>query len=166
MAELVARYPKRFPAFIAALPMNNPAAAEKELDRACGELGALGVQMYSNVAGKPLDLPEFQPLFDELARRDRAMWMHPMRDGDFSDYATENRSKYEIWWTFGWPYETSVAMARMVFSGLFDRYPGPEDHHAPHGRDDSVLRGPGRATAGTSWASALPTKTTSLCGAP
>jgi len=123
MAELVARYPARFPAFIAALPMNNPAAAEKELDRACGQLGALGVQMYSNVAGKPLDFPEFQPLFDELARRNRAMWLHPMRDGDFSDYATEQRSKYEIWWTFGWPYETSVAMARLVFSGLFDRHP-------------------------------------------
>ena len=29
----------------------------------------------------------------------------------------------EIWWTFGWPYETSVAMARMVFAGLFDRFP-------------------------------------------
>ena len=34
------------------------------------------------------------------------------------------KSKYEIWWTFGWPYETSSFMARMVFSGLFDRHPG------------------------------------------
>lgn len=123
MAELVNRYPERFPGFAAALPMNNPRGAEKELERAVTQLGALGVQLYSNAAGKPLDAPEFQPLFDELARRDRAIWLHPARAGNFPDYLTEERSKYEIWWTFGWPYETSVAMARMVFSGLFDRHP-------------------------------------------
>jgi aminocarboxymuconate-semialdehyde decarboxylase len=32
-------------------------------------------------------------------------------------------SKFEIWWAFGWPYESSAAMARLVFSGLFDRHP-------------------------------------------
>ncbi len=123
MAELVERYPARFPAFVAALPMNNPDASLQELDRSITELGALGVQLYSNAAGKPLDAPEFAPLFDELARRDRAIWLHPARSGNFSDYLTEDRSQYEIWWTFGWPYETSVAMARLVFSGLFDRHP-------------------------------------------
>ena len=123
MADLVRRYPDRFPGFVAALPMNNPEAAQKELQRALNDLGALGVQMYSNAAGKPLDEPEFEPLFAELARQDRAVWLHPTRDGNFPDYKTEARSKYEIWWTFGWPYETSVAMSRMVFSGLFDRHP-------------------------------------------
>jgi predicted TIM-barrel fold metal-dependent hydrolase len=123
MAELVAKHPDRFPAFVAALPMNNPDAAAKELDRSLGQLGAVGVQMYSNVAGKPLDLPEFLPIFDELVRRDRPIWLHPARAGNFPDYLTEQRSKYEIWWTFGWPYETSVAMARLVFSGMFDRHP-------------------------------------------
>jgi predicted TIM-barrel fold metal-dependent hydrolase len=123
MAELVSRYPDRFPAFVAALSMNHPDAAAKELDRALTDLGALGVQLYSNAAGKPLDAPEFAPLFDELARRDKAIWLHPARAGNFPDYLTEERSKYEIWWTFGWPYETSVAMARLVFSGLFDRHP-------------------------------------------
>jgi predicted TIM-barrel fold metal-dependent hydrolase len=123
MAELVARYPARFPGFAAALPMNHPDAAAKELDRALSELGTLGVQMYSNAAGKPLDAPEFAPLFHELARCDRAIWLHPARAGNFPDYLTEQRSLYEIWWTFGWPYETSVAMARLVFSGLFDRHP-------------------------------------------
>jgi len=123
MAELVEQHRDRFPAFVAALPMNNPDAAAKELERALDQLGAVGVQMYSNVAGKALDAPEFLPLFDELARRDRAIWLHPARGGNFSDYATEQRSKYEIWWTFGWPYETSAAMARLVFSGMFDRHP-------------------------------------------
>ena len=124
MAELVTRYPELFPGFVAALPMNNPAAAEKEVERAITQLGALGVQLYSNAAGKPLDSREFLPLFDELARLDRAVWLHPTRTANFSDYVTEEKSKYEIWWTFGWPYETSVAMARLVFSGLFDRHPG------------------------------------------
>jgi len=79
--------------------------------------------MYTNVAGKPLDLPEFLPLFDEAARRDLPIWIHPARSADFSDYRSEDKSKYEIWWTFGWPYETSAAMSRIVFSGLFDRLP-------------------------------------------
>ncbi|MBZ5605310.1 MAG: amidohydrolase [Acidobacteriia bacterium] len=123
MAELVAHHRDRFPAFVAALPMNDPDAAMKELDRALTHLGAVGVQLYTNVAGKPLDAPEFQPIFDELAKRDRAILLHPARAGNFPDYLTEERSKYEIWWTFGWPYETSAAMARLVFSGLFDRHP-------------------------------------------
>ena len=123
MAEMVAHHRDRFPAFVAALPMNHPDAAVKELDRALTQLGAIGVQLYSNAAGKPLDAPEFQPIFDELAKRDRAVWLHPARAGNFPDYLTEQRSQYEIWWTFGWPYETSVAMSRLVFSGLFDRHP-------------------------------------------
>src|SRR6266704_837412 len=122
MAELVDRYPGRFPGFVASLPMNHPDAVEKELERAAG-LGARGVQLYSNVAGKPLDSEEFLPLFAELARRDLVIWLHPARGADFPDYPGEDRSKYEIWWTFGWPYETSAAMARLVFSGLFDRHP-------------------------------------------
>ena len=40
-----------------------------------------------------------------------------------ADYPTEEKSKYEIWWTFGWPYETSAAMARLVFSGIMDQFP-------------------------------------------
>jgi predicted TIM-barrel fold metal-dependent hydrolase len=40
------------------------------------------------------------------------------------DYAAEEKSRFEMWWCFGWPYETSVAMARLVFSGVFDRHPG------------------------------------------
>jgi aminocarboxymuconate-semialdehyde decarboxylase len=49
--------------------------------------------------------------------------MHPTRPQKFADYPTEQSSKYDIWWVFGWPYETSAAMARMVFSGFFDRWP-------------------------------------------
>jgi hypothetical protein len=55
---------------------------------------------------------------------DLPVWLHPYRGAGISDYASETKSKFEIWWTFGWPYETSVAMARLVFSGIFDRHPG------------------------------------------
>ncbi len=123
MAELVRKYPDRFPTFVAGLPMNNPDACVKEALRAVNELGAAGVQIYTNVNGAPLDGGEYLPLFDELAKREIGIWMHPTRGAEMPDYRTEERSKYEIWWTFGWPYETSVAMSRFVFTGLFDRLP-------------------------------------------
>ena len=123
MAELVQKYPDRFPGFVASLALNNVDAAMKEMDRAMNQLGAKGVQIFTNIAGKPIDLPEFQPLFDEIGRRDIIIWLHPARAANFPDYLEEKRSKYEIWWTFGWPYETSAAMARIVFSKWFDRFP-------------------------------------------
>jgi uncharacterized protein len=122
MAEIVERHPDRFPAFVASLPMNNPEAALGEIDRALDALGATGVQMFSNVAGRPLDAPEFQPLFARLAERRLPIWLHPARPA-LADYAGEPRSKYDLWWAFGWPYDTTLAMGRLVFSGLFDRHP-------------------------------------------
>jgi aminocarboxymuconate-semialdehyde decarboxylase len=124
MAEIVAKHPDRFPGFVASLPMNNPDAAVAEIDRAIDALGATGVQIYTNVAGRPLDLPEYRPIFARMAERDLPIWMHPARPAGFADYAGEARSKFDIWWAFGWPYETSAAMARLVFSGIFDRHPG------------------------------------------
>src|SRR5207244_10726235 len=53
MAEIVSRHPERFPAFVASLPMNNPDAAVREIDRAIDDLQATGVQIYTNVAGRP-----------------------------------------------------------------------------------------------------------------
>ena len=122
LAELVQKH-DRFLGFGAALPMNNCDAALKEMERSLDELGAFGVQLYSNAAGKPLDAPEFLPIFHEAARRDIPIWIHPARGADFSDYQTESKSLYEILWTFGWPYETSVAMSRLVFAVYFDRFP-------------------------------------------
>jgi predicted TIM-barrel fold metal-dependent hydrolase len=124
MAEIVEAHPGRFPGFVASLPMNNPAAAVAEIDRAIDQLGATGVQIFTNVAGRPLDLPEYQPIFARMAARDLPIWMHPARPATAADYPGEPRSRYDLWWAFGWPYETSVAMGRLVFSGLFDRHPG------------------------------------------
>ena len=123
MAELVGRYPDRFPGFIASLPMNDPDATMREIDRAIVDLRARGIQIFTNVCGKPIVEPEYLPLFEMMARHDLPIWLHPFRDASYPDYPTEQRSLYEIWWTFGWPYETSVAMSRIVFAGLFDRFP-------------------------------------------
>ena len=132
MAELCAKYPDRFPGFIGTAPMGDPAAAVEEARRAIEDLGAVGMQIFTNVSGKPLDLAEFEPFFEYMAGSGKAVWLHPARGEKSADYATESRSEYEIWWTFGWPYETSVAMARLVFAGLFDRHPGLRvlTHHA------------------------------------
>jgi aminocarboxymuconate-semialdehyde decarboxylase len=123
MAELVAKHRDRFPAFIASLPMNDPEGLLEEAQRAIGDLHAVGVQVFTNVLGAPLTGPETLPLFELMAKLDLPIWLHPARGADFPDYQKEKKSHYEIWWTFGWPYETSVAMAHMVFEGLFDRFP-------------------------------------------
>jgi uncharacterized protein len=123
LSDLVSRHPDRFIAFAASLPLNNVDASLREMERAIDQLGAKGVMIYTNVAGKPLDAPEFQPLFDEAARRDVPVWLHPARGASMPDYKAEDTSAYEIWWALGWPYETGAAMARLVFSGAFDRNP-------------------------------------------
>ena len=124
MAEMCAKWPKEFPAFIASLPMNNVPAALEEMDRAIVKLGARGVQICTSVAGRPLDDPEFFPVFERVtSHHDLPIWMHPARPASRADYAGEPRSKYEIWQVLGWPFETSIAMARMVFSGFFMKLP-------------------------------------------
>jgi len=123
MADLVARRPDRFPGFVASLGLNNVSAALAEMRRAIEELGAIGIQLFTNVGGRPLDEPEFWPVFEAIAQYDLPIWLHPTRGAGCADYSGERKSKYEIWWTFGWPYETSAAMARLVFGGVMDQFP-------------------------------------------
>ncbi len=123
MADVVRAHPDRFPGFIASLPLNYPDESVVELERAVQQLGALGVQLFSNVNGLPLDAPRFWPLFEAADRLRCPILLHPARGAGFADYPSETKSKYEIWWTFGWPFETSAAMQRLVFSRLFDRLP-------------------------------------------
>lgn len=123
LAELVAKHPDRFPAFVAAVALNNVAGAVKEATRAVTELGAKGIQIHTNMCGRPLDDPEFLPIFDAAAALGVPIWLHPTRSAAMTDYAAEEKSRFEMWWCFGWPYETSIAMSRLVFSGLFDRHP-------------------------------------------
>jgi uncharacterized protein len=124
MAELVAKYPDRFAAAVACLPMNDIDEALKETDRALGELNFKGVQIFSTVNGKPLDAPEFMPLYEKMTEYDLPIWIHPAKDKNIPDYSGEAESKYNLNVMLGWPYETSLAMARLVFSGTLEQYPG------------------------------------------
>jgi len=80
MAAICARWPRKFPAFVASLPMNNVPAALEEMDRAMTRLGARGVQVLTSVNGRPLDEPEFFPVFERVTQHhDLPVWMHPAR---------------------------------------------------------------------------------------
>src|SRR3954454_9311529 len=122
-AELCRRYPERFPTFIASLPLNTIEGTLREIDRAVGDLGAKGIQVFTNVAGKPLSAPEYRPIFARMVHHDLPVWIHPMRGPQFADYATEQSSQDEVWFTFGWPYETTACMTRLIYSALFDELP-------------------------------------------
>jgi predicted TIM-barrel fold metal-dependent hydrolase len=123
LASVCRKYPKLFPTFTASMPANNVDASIREAERAITTLGARGIQLFTNIAGKPLSNPEFLPLFQYISEQDLPIWIHPMRGPHFSDYATEDHSENEIWFTFGWPYETSACVTRLIFSGLFDKLP-------------------------------------------
>lgn len=124
MAELVARHPDRFVGFAAALPLNDVPAAIEELGRAVSGLGALGGQLFTNVLGRPLDDPAFEPLLARFEELGRAIWLHPTRDASWPDYPAEERSDFGLWWSLGWPYETAAALSRLVYSGCVERHPG------------------------------------------
>jgi aminocarboxymuconate-semialdehyde decarboxylase len=124
MAQIRDAHPDRFPAFVASLPMNNVAAALDEMDRTVGKLGARGIQVLTNVNGRPLDHADFFPIFERAAQRyDVPVWLHPYRPPSAADYPSESFSEYEVWVVLGWPHESSVAMARLVFAEMFDRLP-------------------------------------------
>ena len=123
MAELVAKYPDRFIGAVGSLPMNHVDGALKELDRVINVLKLQGIQIYTNVNGKPIDRPEFIPIYQMAARSNLPIWLHPCRESDIPDYPTESRSRYFMNSIFGWPHETSLAMGRLVFSGILEDYP-------------------------------------------
>ena len=120
--EICAKHHDHFPGWVAQGALGAPDAGVREAERAIKN-GALGVQIYTNVAGRPLDDPAFEPFFAAMEKLDKPIWLHPARGANFADYASEKKSKYEIWWAFGWSYETAAAMARLVFSRIMDKYP-------------------------------------------
>jgi uncharacterized protein len=122
-AEICAKHHDHFPGFVAQVSLAAPDAGVREAERAIKELGALGVQIYTNVAGKPIDLPEYEGFWAKMNELGKPIWLHPARGADFSDYpGFEKKSLYEIWWALGWSYETGCAMARLVFSKTLDKY--------------------------------------------
>src|SRR5260370_896741 len=87
------------------------------------DMGARGGQVFTKVAGKPLDRPEYEQFWAKMAELGKPVWLHPARGAEMPDYLDEKKSLYEIWWAFGWSYETATAMARLVFSKTIDKNP-------------------------------------------
>ena len=82
------------------------------------------MQIYTNVLGKPIDLPEFRPFWKKMNELGKPIWIHPARGAETPDYPLfEKKSLYEIWWTLGWSYETACAMTRLVYSKIMDDFP-------------------------------------------
>ncbi len=123
LAGLCAKHPDRFAGWVGGLPMNAPDAAVKEAERILVHGGASGLQIHTNVNGHCLDEPQFFPIFEVAAKSGKPVLLHPARNANFPDFAAETRSKYEIWVIFGWPYETSATMARLIFSGVTTKLP-------------------------------------------
>ncbi len=124
MAELVSRHPERFAAGIATLPLNDPEAAVAEAERAVKDLRLRAVEFYSDIDGKPLDAPEFMPVYEKMVELDRPIFIHPLREMTTPDYEGESISKYRVWTKLGWPYATALAMTRLVYGGVMEKLPG------------------------------------------
>lgn len=123
MAELVLKYPDRFVAATAVLPLNYMGETLKELDRAVKQLKLRGVLIRHPADEKPLDSPDFMPLYEKMSQYDLPIFLHPAREIQFADYPTLGKSNYDIFRTFGLPYETTATMSHLVFSGVLERFP-------------------------------------------
>jgi aminocarboxymuconate-semialdehyde decarboxylase len=116
-AELIAQHPKRFKGF-ASIPMDAPDEALKELHRAIDSLKLNGVILLSNIGGKPLTAPEYRPFFEEANRMKLCIFLHPMLPAN-SDAFRE----YVLGPIIGFPFDTSLAVARMCYDGMFEELP-------------------------------------------
>jgi predicted TIM-barrel fold metal-dependent hydrolase len=134
LAALVSKYPDRFVGAVACLPMNDVDAALREAERALDELGFRGVEIFTDLDGKPVDAPEFMPLYEMMEARELPILLHPRGTSstpDYPGYKEESKSRYLAFTHFGWPHASSVAMARLAF-GVFPTYPDLKvlTHHA------------------------------------
>ena len=91
LKELCDKYPDQFAGFVAEVPLTAPDAGARESERAIKELGACGVQIVTNVNGKPLDRPEFVPFFEKMNALKMPVWVHPTRTAKTPDYADEKK---------------------------------------------------------------------------
>lgn len=116
LADVVKQYPTRFVG-LATLPLQDMPEALKELDR-CVELGMKGILLYSNIAGKFPDEPEFRPLFRRAEELDLPILLHPPVPVTFD--ATLG---YNLTGGLGLMFDTTIALARIILSGILDQHP-------------------------------------------
>jgi aminocarboxymuconate-semialdehyde decarboxylase len=116
-AELIARHPGRFKGF-ASIPMDSPDAALAELHRAVDELKMNGVILLSNIKGRALTSPDYRPFFEEANRMKLCIFLHPM-----IPVHSEPFKEYVLGPLVGFPFDTTLAVARMCFDGLLAELP-------------------------------------------
>lgn len=116
-AELIAKHPRRFKGF-ASIPMDAPDAALAELHRAIGELKLNGVVLLSNIKGQALTSPAYRPFFEEANRMKLCIFLHPMLPAN-----PEPFTEYVLGPLVGFPFDTTLAVARMCFAGMLRELP-------------------------------------------
>ncbi len=122
MAALVTKYPDRFVAAVACLPLCDTAPAIAEAERAIQQLSFRGVQIFTNLNGELLDTARLSPLYARMAELDLPIWIHPWDlPGGIAE--AEGIKDPVIAHGLRWPYDTSVTMVRLLKAGIFDRYP-------------------------------------------
>ncbi len=114
---LAAEHPKRFFGLMV-LPLQDMEASLKELDRCASRLRMKGILLYSNLDGAFSDEPQFRPLFAEAERRDIPVLLHPAYPVTWAQ-----TKGYELTGGLGLMFDTTIALARLILSGLLDRHP-------------------------------------------
>jgi aminocarboxymuconate-semialdehyde decarboxylase len=117
MAEANHAYRERF-VFLATLPMQDPEAAVAEVERAVTKLGCRGIYLGTNVRGKELTDPSFLPVFERIHALGAPIFLHP-----FNVIGSQRLTSYYLHNLLGNPFDTAVAAANLIFSGLLDRFP-------------------------------------------
>ncbi len=116
-AELIAAHPSRFRGF-ASIPMDDPDEALRELERALDSLRLSGVVLLSNINGRALTDTRYRPFLDECDRRGACVFIHPMIPAN-----AEAFSEYVLGPIVGFPFDTTLAVARLCYAGVFKQLP-------------------------------------------
>lgn len=104
---------------LATLPLNDPEASVFEMERAFNELGFKGVMLYSNVNGIALSDQRFCPLYEKSDDLNAVLYIHPS-----FPVGVEAMTDYWLMPLVGFPFDTTLAAAKLVFSGVVEKYPG------------------------------------------
>jgi aminocarboxymuconate-semialdehyde decarboxylase len=115
-AALVRKHPDRF-AGLGSLPLDDVDASLKELDRITGELELCGVMIGSNIGGVPVNDKRFEPVWARLDALRLPVFEHPMFP------ANTQQEEFEMPLRIGFVFDTTAAAARLIYSGIFERYP-------------------------------------------
>ena len=118
MAEAQLAYPGRIQWFTS-LPWEYPRQAVEELARSC-DRGASGVMVLANVAGRSLTEDAFVPIWAEIDRRALPVLVHP---GEPPGADLMDMGRYDLSWSVGFMFDTTLALTRMIFDGFLDRFP-------------------------------------------